>query len=661
MIKRPNIALASMLISSAVAASDASIFDLSLEDLMTIEVNSVARRPQSIANAASAIYVVTSEDIKRSGVSTIPDALRMVPGMQVAQFDTNKWGISARGYNSRLANKLLVLVDGRTVYTPTFSGVYWENVDLTLEDIDRIEVIRGPGATLWGSNAVNGVINITTKSASETQGNLISSRIDSSGEQVLSMRSGGSLSESADYRVFAKVRKAGELEAVNAAQDHDSLTTGRVGFRVDGQTGASSTYTLQGELFRTDITQDYYQNLPGVPNYRQYVESPVDQHGSNLLSRWTHNGDDGSVLTTQFFYDSTFRKEIIQNESRKIFDFDVQYQLAPIDKHNIAVGGGVRFERHRTKDTNELSITPNTLNSTLSNFYVQDEMRFLDDKLAFIVGSKFEHNEFSKKSIDIQPNARITYSLNENHSYWAAVSKALRTFSRGERDAKLHFITIQPFSELNPSPLTLVGFTRDIESLDPESVKSYELGYRGRLTPKLSVDIAAFRNVYDRLRSSQAIDGFVFTPAYAKIELEIGNESTAVTRGIELAAEYSFSTRLKLKASYSYIDMDNKFVGSETSEKAPRNQLSLGSQFNISENRSFDLWLRHVDETPGGGTESYTELDLAYLWNISANLRLSLVGRNLLNDNHDEFLTEFISTAPMLVRRTVAAELSLNF
>lgn len=661
MIKCPHIALASMFISTSVMASDASIFDLSLEDLMSIEVNSVARRPQSIATAASAIYVVTAEDIKRSGVSTIPDALRMVPGIQVAQFDSNKWGISSRGYNSRLANKLLVLVDGRTVYTPTFSGVYWENVDMNLEDIDRIEVIRGPGATLWGSNAVNGVINITTKSAAETKGNLISSRVDSSGEQVLSLRSGGTLSDSADYRVFAKLRKTGELDPVIEAQDHDSFETGRVGFRVDGQQGASSTYTLQGELFRSEGTEDYFQSLPNVANYRQFIQSPLDQHGSNLLSRWTHNGDDGSVLTTQFFYDSTYRKEIIQDESRKTFDLDVQYQLAPINNHHLVVGGGYRYERHRTDDTNELAIVPNKLNSALSNFYVQDEMHFWDQRLAFIVGSKFEHNEFSKKSIDIQPNARVTFAFNEDHSYWAAVSKALRTFSRGERDANLHITTVEPFTPTNPTPLTLVGFTKNIESLEPEQVKAYELGYRGRLTPKLSVDIAAFRNVYDNLRSSHVLDGVIFTPTYAKILLEVGNESSAVTKGIELAAEYSFSPSWKLKSSYSYIDMNNDFAGSEAPTKVPRNQLSLGSQLSIGDNQSFDMWLRYVDRVPSGGAKAYTELDLTYLWDISQSLRLGLVGRNLLNRNHDEFLAEFIPTAPMLVQRIVAAELTLKF
>ncbi len=662
MIKGSNVALASMFISTAVAASEASIFDLSLEDLMTIEVNSVARRAQSIATAASAIYVITGEDITRSGVSTIPDALRMVPGIQVSQFDSNKWGVSTRGFNSRLANKLLVLVDGRTVYTPTFSGVYWENVDLVLEDIDRIEVIRGPGATLWGSNAVNGVINITTKSASQTKGSLISSRLDSTGEQVFNIRNGGALSDSADYRVFAKFRKAGELEPVYSALDSDSLKTGRIGFRIDGQQTESSNYTLQGEIFQSDVYQDHFQNLPDVPNYQQYIKSPLDQRGSNLLSRWTHNGDNGSVLTTQFFYDSTYRKEVIQNESRKTYDLDVQYQLAPINQHHIVVGGGYRFERHKTKDTNELMITPNNLNSALSNFYIQDEIRFLDEKLALILGSKFEHNEFSKKSIDIQPNVRISYALNENHSYWAAVSKALRTFSRGERDAQLHFTTLPPFTELNPTPLTFVGFTKSIASLDPEEVISYEAGYRGRITPKLSVDIAGYRNVYTNLRSTHELEGFTFTPTYAKIQLSIGNQSAAVTKGVELAAEYNFSPTWKLNASYSYIDMDNRFVGPEPATKAPRNQFSLGSQFSIDDSRSLGVWLRYVDRIPGvGATPSYTELDFSYLWSVSQNLRVGLIGRNLLDSNHDEFLAEFLSTAPMFVQRTFAVQFSLTF
>jgi iron complex outermembrane receptor protein len=661
MIKSLPAAFASMFVSSAVVASEASIFDLSLEDLMTIEVNSVARRSQPIATAASAIYVITAEDIQRSGVSTIPDALRIVPGLQVAQIDSNKWAVSARGFNSRLANKLLVLVDGRTVYTPTFSGVYWENVDMPLADIDRIEVIRGPGATLWGSNAVNGVINITTKSAAETRGNLFTSRLDSTGEQVLSLRSGGTLSPSADYRVYAKARRTGDLQAGIPALDNDSMETGRLGFRIDGQQGEASTYTLQGELFRTDITQDYLQTLPGTPGYGQYVKSPVDQHGSHILSRWTHTGDSGNVLTTQFFYDSTFRKEILQNESRKTYDLDVQYQFAPMAIHNIIIGGGYRFERHTTKDTDALSLVPANLNSDLSNFFIQDEMRFWDDRLAFIIGAKFEHNDFSKKSIDIQPNARVTFALNENHNYWAAVSKALRTYSRGERDARLHVFTLPPFSPDNPTPLTLAGFTQNINSLEPEQVKSYEVGYRGRWTENLSVDIAAFRNVYDQLRSTTALDGFTLTPDYAKILIEIDNQSSAVTRGIELAAEYSLSTSWKLSSSYSYIDMEAEFVGAEPATTAPRNQLSVGSQLSIGDNRSLDMWLRYVDRIPDLVTPAYTELDITYLWNISDSLRLSLVGRNLLDRHHDEFRSDIFPTTPMLVQRIVAAQLSIDF
>lgn len=637
-----------------------SFLDLSLEDLMNIEVTSVTKRAQSIATAASAVFVITSEDIARSGVSTIPDALRMAPGVQVLQLDTNKWGVSARGFNNRLANKLLVLVDGRTVYSPSFSGVYWENVDLLLADIDRIEVIRGSGATLWGSNAVNGVINITTKSALDTHGSVLSSRADSNGEQVVSFRTGDKLSESSSYRLFGKYRQAGKLQPGLSTLDHDRMDTTRFGFRIDGSLDMRSDYTLQGETYESDIRQDYFQSFPSDPNFFQYIASPVEQNGHNLLSRWTYNPQNSGVLTTQFFYDYFDRREALQDETRKIFDLDFQYEFPAIANHRVIIGGGYRKEQHKTKTTPYLSFTPRNLNSSLTSFFLQDEILFLNEALSVVIGSKFEHTEFSSNEIDTQPSAHFSYAISENHSIWGGASKALRVFSRGERDGNLLVATILPYTATNPSPYTLVGVTKENGVLDPETLISYELGYRSRLANNITVDISVFKNEYDDLRSSFL--GETLTPknGYIEFPVHLANESEATSTGVEIATELTLSEQWKLKATYSYLHMNSHFV-EEATPKAPRNQFNLRSKYNLSDTQFIDLWVRYVSSVAQSNLDSYTELDIKYQWSANKDLKIGLIGRNLLNSSHSEFLQDFITTAPMLVKRSVAVEFSYQF
>lgn len=639
---------------------EANLLDMSLEDLMNIEVTSVSKRSQSIANAPAAIYVITEEDIKRSGVSTIPDALRMVPGLHVSRLDGNKWAVSARGFASRFANKLLVLMDGRTLYTPTFSGTYWENQDVVLQDIDRIEVIRGPGATLWGSNAVNGVINITTKSAKATQGNMVATRISSIDEEVGTWRYGGKVNEDVFYRVYGKYQQSANSESILRGEARDEIDTRRMGFRVDGNFDDASNFTFQGEAFKADIEQFRLDQMPGSPDYLQYKDDPVDEDGLNLLARWTTNQSNGGVFSTQFYYDFLDRKEQYIDETRKIYDLDIQYQLPRLGDHLIVVGGSYRWDDHKTKSTIHLSFTPNRNTDELLSFYIQDEIYFLEDRLKVVLGSKFERTGFSPDSIDTQPSARFSYQINENQSVWGAASKSLRIFSRTERDGNIRS-SLLPLGIPPLLPLPIVVMSEAQGDLDPEEVMSYELGYRARIAANVTIDLALFRNEYEELRSLHYGTPVVMG-GFAVLQTTYGNESDAESYGAELAFDWGVSTTWKLKGGYSFIDLDiNELGGINISNQAPKHQFNLRSQHNLGSNFSLDFWYRYVDDIAESAMDDYAAFDAKLSWSPSSNFELSLVGNNLFDSHHSEFEPELLITEETEVKRSIAAEIVWSF
>ncbi len=700
MMKMPNykcIALLALLPSLGVADSLDDLLDLSLEDLMSMKVSSVMKRQESLATSKAAVFVVTAEDILRSGATTIPDALRMVPGMNIAQIDTNKWAVTARGFNSRFANKLLIMIDGRTIYSTIFSGVLWENQDLLLSDIDRIEVVRGPGATLWGSNAVNGVINIITKNAEETQGPAARAYASTNDERILSLRYGGKIDQDTAYRVYAKGHRAGELKRVDSSIDsHDEMDLSRVGFRLDRTVDSNTQLTFQGEAFRSDIEQTGYDQLPLSPTYHDYVNDPIDQYGMNILGRWLETTSSGGRLTTQLFYDMVDREEDFLDIRQKLYDLDIQYEFPVMGNHRLIAGGGYRQERHYTKPTPYLIHHPDNSVDEIFNLFVQDEMRFMDDRLSVVIGSKFEKNPFSDKEVDAQPSVRLGYQLSNDHYLWAAVSRALRTFSRAEQQSEIlvgavplsYFTGPQTPPGMENLPLLLIGEGQNNHKT--EKLDAYEMGYRGRLSENMSLDVALFYNEYDDLRSHvQGLPEFmcpslagvlvncfdfvppafpIGPPVYAQAVGERANLSDARSHGVEVVLDWKVTDNWRLKGAYSYIDIDEGIIEDGVTYEVPRHNISLRSLYDLGNGRTFDLWYRFVDDTKTPGidftqpihTDKYTSLDFRYGWQITPRIQAALIGKNLL-DNHREFSNEFSVNPLMEVKRSFALELIYNF
>ncbi len=413
--------------------------EMSLEALMNIEVTSVSKKPQKKSEAAAAIFVITNNDLKRWGVTNIPEALRRVPGLQVARIDANKWAITARGFNSRFANKLLVLIDGRSVYTPLFAGVYWEANEVMLEDVERIEVIRGPGGTLWGANAVNGVINIITKSAADTLGNVVVAGAGNEERGFAEARHGGESSGGKYYRVYGKFRAVDSGGSINTGIPgmlpgaHDDSDIAQTGFRMDWEKGTADSYTVQG---------DYYAGKGGQQLLIATSPAPLvddaDYSGGNLSGRWTHSGSDQSRLTVQAYYDYVSRDSAVLYEDRHTVDIEVEHHSVLKDIHHVVWGLNYRHISDDTEPRSIFSLSPAKRNINLYSAFLQDEISFWDDKAKLTLGSKFEHNDFSGS--EVQPNARFAWVTDAGNTLWAAASRAVRTPSRGEHAVSLAVI-----------------------------------------------------------------------------------------------------------------------------------------------------------------------------------------------------------------------------
>jgi iron complex outermembrane receptor protein len=619
---------------------------MSLVDLMDIEVTSVSKKPQKRSEAAAAIFVISNDDLRHWGVTSVPDALRRVPGVQVARIDANKWAISARGFNSRFANKLLVLIDGRSVYTPLFAGVYWESHDVPLEDIERIEVIRGPGGTLWGANAVNGVINIITRQAGATQGTLVSAGAGDEERGFGSVRHGGRLDNGVDYRVYAK--HSSRDTGGNPAGAHDDWELGQVGFRSDWERDARDSFTLQGDYYegkageQVDIASGPANNPPAT------FTDDTELSGGNLLFRWQREVRANSSFALQAYIDHVKRDEIVLYEDRDILDIDFQHHLNPARDHDILWGIGYRHIRDATRNNATFSLDPSARNVDLFSAFIQDEIS-LAPKLRLILGSKFEHNDFT--GVEIQPNARLSWLMEDGHTLWGAVSRAVRTPARGEHGVTLRLLP--PPAQDTGVPLYAVGNTQ----FESENLTAYELGYRVNRGNRWSLDLTVFYNEYDELRT---LDPAGMPPADLLVPFD--NRMEGETHGIELAAQWQVQPGWDVHASYSYlgtflhlVNGSNDSAAESGEESAPQQQAAVWSSFELGRNLEFDVALRHVDDISINGVEvdGYTELDLRLGWIPRTGMEISLTGQNLLDSQHTEFLPDFIATQPTDVERSI--------
>jgi iron complex outermembrane recepter protein len=577
---------------------------LSLEELLDLDVTSISRRPERLGQTAAAITVLTGEDIRRSGVTSIPEALRLVPGMDVARFNAGSWAISSRGFNSSAANKLLVMIDGRTVYSPLFSGTFWEIQDMPLDDIARIEVVRGPGATLWGANAVNGIINIITKSAHQTKNTVFVATGGGADDLAVgTLRVGRALGPDTSYRVFGKYFYRDQLKLANGLDANDSMRLGRTGFRVDSTRGADE-FTASG---------DFYRALGDLLNRPESAKIL----GGNLMGRWNRTISNTSQFQLQMSYERMDRRIPFQSDfHQKLFDADLQHQFM-LGSHNLIWGAGYRANKDSTIPSPVLFFSPQARTYPVMSAFVQDEISLHGDRVKLLVGSKVEHNDFT--GFEAQPSVRLSWTLKADHVLWGAVTRAVRTPTRFDSDIRF-----------GPPGLQIVG-NPDFEA---ENVIAYEVGYRSSQR-RLSYDVSTFFNVYDRLRSLE------FTP---RGQVVLFNNLNGRTYGGEISMKYDALERLRFNIGYSYLGkrltLDPGHVdifGGTIEGNDPKNQFFVRSSADLPYSIELDSTLRFVDHLPAPVVPRYTELDARLGWLPTANLEFSIIGRNLLDAQHPEF------------------------
>ena len=630
--------------------------DMSMEALMDIEITSVAKKPQKQSAAAAAIFVITNDDLRRWGVTNIPEALRRVPGIDVARIDANKWAITARGFNSRFANKLLVLIDGRSVYTPLFAGVYWDNQDVVLQDVERIEIIRGPGGTLWGANAVNGVINIITKSAAATQGDLVAITAGNEVKGIGVARHGGRLKNGVDYRVYAKYSDYDE--GYSSAGAHDDWRTGQLGFRSDWVQTDRDSITFQGDYYRGKAGQQL--NIPAgqMPTTVNQVVDDTKTDGGNLLFRWSHMIDRSSDFALQVYYDHVGVDGKVLYEDRDTFDIDFQHRFQWRQTHDVVWGFDYRFTHDNTDNNPTFELDPSSRSVNLYGTFIQDEIS-LRDNLRLTLGTKLEHNDFS--GVEYQPSARLAWAMSASQTLWGAVSRAVRTPARGEDDVLLR---------LAPSPAADPGipvYAAGNDDYDSEELIAWELGYRLNYNRTWSVDVAVLYNDYDKLRT---LDPAIDTGPPPSVRLPFDNNMSGETYGLELASQWQVRPGWRLNASYSWLDMQLRLDGnsadtaSKSSEDAsPTSKAAIWSALDLGHHLQFDAALRYTGdiEVNGINIDSYIEADLRLGWEAFPGLELSIIGQNLLDSQHPEFLPDFISTQPTEVERSIYGRVAWSF
>ena len=583
---------------------------MSLEDLQDFEVTSVAKRPEKLEDAPSAIQVITSEDIRRSGATSLPEALRLAPNLMVAQVDSRQWAISSRGFNSTTADKLLVLIDGRSVYTPLFSGVFWDVQNVMLEDIDRIEVISGPGASLYGANAVNGVINVISKSAKDTQGTLISAGGGSFVNGQGSVRYGDKIGQDLYFRVYGTGFGRDETLLANGQGSTNNWVLGQGGFRADWLPAHGEIVTVQG---------DFYGGVMGQP-----APGDTTVNGQNIVTRWTHPITEDTDVTLQAYWDRTWRRiPGTFSEDLNTYDVDFQNRFLLWDRNRVIYGAGYRLMMDNVGNSPALAFLPGDRNLSLFSTFGQDEITLLEDELYLTLGSKFEHNDYS--GFEIEPSARIAWRPQTNQTVWLAVSRAVRAPSR---------IDTELFAPGSP-PFTLRGGGDNFVS---EKLLAYELGYRIGVTPRLSLSLSTFLNEYDDVRSVEPIAG-------TTNQFIVLNGLRAETYGAELSATWQMLDWWRLRGGYTYFHKVIFFDGSQDLNRGtaegndPHHQFLAQSTMDLPANFEFDSVLHYVDNLDqlGPNVPGYVSLDLRLAWHPSPNWELAIVGQNLLDNQHPEF------------------------
>jgi len=663
--------LSVLLAGTTVAQNSRNVPDvtaMSMEDLMNLQVTSVSKRTQKVADAAAAIFVITQEDIRRSGATSIPEALRLVPGLEVARIDQNKWAIGSRGFNGRFDNKLLVLIDGRSVYTPLFSGVYWNVEDVMLEDVDRIEVIRGPGATLWGANAVDGVINVITKKAKATQSAVVTAGGGTEERAAGGVRYGGKLGDNTYYRAYTKYFDWAPSAYPTGMTAHDGWDSLRGGFRADWTPAGANSLTLQGDVYRTRFDETLTTASLSAP-YSNTFPNDGQYSGGNILGRWNHTSERSSMSLQMYYDNTTITDHSLFGDHQNILDIDFQHGFHVGDSQQFVWGVGYRSIHDKNNPSFTVSLQPNQVTLNQFSTFLQDEISLVDNRLQITLGSKFERNEFT--GFEVEPNARLLWNLTPNQSIWTAVSRAVRTPALTEEGLRLNSQVIPPGTPANPTPFPAVVAVFGSHQFNSEDLLAYELGYRVQATSNLSLDIATFYNNYSNLRTAEPGAPFIEgspAPTDIVIPFVAGNKMSGGTYGLELFADWKVIPKWRLVGSYSYLQMDihkNKDSQDPTPDNpngsSPRHQWYLRSSIDLPKHFEQDTTLRFVDQLPSLNVPSYYSLDAHLGWRPVTKLEISIGGQNLLNNWHFEFMPDFVNTSPTVVKRSIFGSITWKF
>lgn len=646
--------------STDTGSNENNLLSLSLEELMNVEVTTVSKRPQRLTEVASAVFVITQNDIQRSGATSIPEALRMAPGVHVARIGTDKWAISIRGFNGRLANKLQVLMDGRSVYTPMFSGVLWQQQDTLLEDIDRIEVVRGPSATTWGVNAVNGVINIITKKAADTQGVLLTAGGGSFERAFVGARYGGMINEDTPFRVYAKGFKRNNTSTVSSENAQDTWHSARAGFRLD-HTRGNDAYTIQGDVFHNSIG-DRINNPTVTAPFTQIDQANGKDTGGNIRLRWDRTLSEKSSVMLQVYYDrNRFQLSPVVNFDANSLDLDFQHRLPVLERHDVTWGINYRLYQNSVFDANLISFNPRQKTDHLASVFVRDEIMLIPERLRLGLGVRLGYNSFS--GFEAQPNARLMWTPNAQNSAWLSVSRAVRIPSRSE-NIRMNLRALQSLPGGSALPLPLMATLQGRGNFGPEKLIAYEMGYRHQFTPQASIDLTGFFNDYSNLRDLNAgsISSGSTLPPHLVLPVLASNNASAHSYGVEVSADWRPLERWRLQGSYSYLTIHtsanalSKQFDATTggADKAnPHHQLSFRSNYDISDKIQLNLWLRYVSGIAFYNIPSYVTMDTKLAYRPVKNVELFLVGQNLLTQNHREYVSDFIPTTPSRIPRGI--------
>jgi iron complex outermembrane receptor protein len=656
-----------MLVTMTIESGGQQIRDLSeasLEDLMNIRVTSVAKTEQPLSRTASAVFVITPEDIRRSGATNIPDLLRMVPGLDVAQINANTWAISIRGLNGRFSNELLVLLDGRNVYTPTFGGVFWDVLDTPLEDIEQIEVIRGTGGTIWGANAVNGVINIITRRAAGTHGGVIVASGGNRDQGSGTAQYGGGLGKNTDYRIFTKYLNQDHLPGLNASDGVDGWHLLRGGFRADSAPSAKDTLMIQGDIYTGEESEPSTMLASVTSAGTQNIVQAASLSGGFLQSIWNHAFSSRSDTTLQVSFDRYKRGDVLREE-RSTFNVDFEHHFALGTRQNFVWGANYRNTDSDTHGDLSFSLNPADVNMQLFSLFIQDDIALIQGKLYVTMGTRLDHNYYT--GFNILPSGRVAWTPSANRMFWAAVSQANRTPAETDTGSRINFGGFT-----GPGGVAMLAALVGNPHFNDEVLTDYEAGYRTALWEHLSIDLAAYYGDYSHQETVEPATAFLeTTPAPAHLVLPVTYENLmhGESHGLEVTVNWKAAGRWTLSPGYAFeqvhmhLDPTSEDTGSvlDAEGNSPVDSAQLRSQLDLTRGLAWGASAYFVDRLKSGEVPSYTRVDTGFTWNWTEHLSSSVFGQDLAKDRHLEFVDASGSVRSTLVKRSVYAKFMWKF